>query len=111
MNGSFFAMLYSIVNFGRLWSDSSHDFLQKIIISLQFAYFCFQVFLSWILPANFFLSVYFVLSMTFPGSWISSGVLYIYILVMVRVRQHQVFLLAVLHRRPSYARCTTPSIL
>jgi chitin synthase len=43
LNGSFFAMLYSIINFGRLWSDSTHGFLQKIIISLQFAYFCFQV--------------------------------------------------------------------
>jgi hypothetical protein len=42
-----------------------------------------KVFLSWILPANFFLSVYFVLTMTFPGSWISSGLVYVYILTMV----------------------------
>ena len=62
LNGSFFALLYAIINFNRYWNDSRHPVWRKISITTQFAYYVLNVILTWILLGNFFLSFYFLIN-------------------------------------------------
>jgi chitin synthase len=69
LNGSFFALLYALLNFSRFYNDSSHGIGRKLVISTQFAYLAMNVFLNWILLANFYLAFNaLVTSSSFIGS-------------------------------------------
>ena len=61
LNGSFFALLYAILNFNRFWTKSRHSLQRKIAVSIQFTYFVVNVLLSWILLANFYLAYYYLM--------------------------------------------------
>lgn len=61
LNGSFFAGLFAIMNFGRVWTESSHSFPRKCVFTLQFLYLTIQNLLSWFLLSNLFLTFYYVL--------------------------------------------------
>ncbi|EQC40891.1 hypothetical protein SDRG_01956 [Saprolegnia diclina VS20] len=68
LNGSFFAGLFAIGHFGRVWSMSSHSFGRKLVFSFQFVYLALQNLLSWFLLSNLFLTFYFVLTLAFTES-------------------------------------------
>jgi len=55
LNGSFFAMLYAVLNFNRLWTRSSHSLGRKLAITLQFVTYVLQIFLNWFLIGTFYL--------------------------------------------------------
>lgn len=63
LNGSFFAGLFAISNFGRVWRKSGHSFPRKIVLSCQFVYLLGQNILSWFLLSNLFLTFYYVLTL------------------------------------------------
>jgi chitin synthase len=63
LNGSFFAGLFAISNFGRVWKNSSHSFGRKIVLTIQFFYLLCQNILSWFLLSNLFLTFYYVLTL------------------------------------------------
>jgi chitin synthase len=43
LNGSFFASLYTIIHFNRLWKDSTHSLFMKCAFSIQFTYYFFNI--------------------------------------------------------------------
>ncbi|DAZ97368.1 TPA: hypothetical protein N0F65_003391 [Lagenidium giganteum] len=63
LNGSFFAGLFAISNFGRVWKDSGHSFPRKVVLTFQFLYLLCQNVLSWFLLSNLFLTFYYVLTL------------------------------------------------
>jgi chitin synthase len=70
LNGSFFALVYTILNWGRVYTESDHSYMRKIFLCIQYAYMTFNVSLSWILPANFFLvTYYFVIIGFMENKW------------------------------------------
>jgi chitin synthase len=60
LNGSFFATLYTIIHFNSFWNGSSHDLITKLGICSQFVYYVFNTVLTWLLPANLYLSFFFL---------------------------------------------------
>ncbi|RHZ42636.1 hypothetical protein DYB26_013827, partial [Aphanomyces astaci] len=63
LNGSFFAGLFAIWNFGRVWRDTSHSVARKCIFTLQFTYMAVLNVLNWFLLSNLFLAFYYILSL------------------------------------------------
>lgn len=64
LNGSFFAGVFAITNFHRVWRESSHSIPRKIVFTFQFLYLTIQNLLSWFLLSNLFLTFFFVLTVT-----------------------------------------------
>ncbi|KAL4114821.1 hypothetical protein PRIC2_014274 [Phytophthora ramorum] len=64
LNGSFFAGLFAISNFSRVWRESGHSLSRKLVLTLQFVYLGVQNLLSWFLLSNLFLTFYYVLTLT-----------------------------------------------
>jgi len=60
LNGSFFASLYTIIHFNRLWKDATHSLFMKCAFSVQFTYYFFNIVMNWFLPANFYLAFLFL---------------------------------------------------
>ncbi|CAK4677720.1 hypothetical protein LEN26_010192 [Aphanomyces euteiches] len=70
LNGSFFALVYTILNWGRVYTESNHSFIRKFFLCIQYAYMTANVALSWILPANFFLVTYYLVIVGFnDNNW------------------------------------------
>ncbi|RQM23199.1 hypothetical protein B5M09_001335, partial [Aphanomyces astaci] len=65
LNGSFFALVYTILNWGRVYTESNHSYIRKFFLCIQYAYMTANVGLSWILPANFFLVTYYLVIIGF----------------------------------------------
>ncbi|OQR80535.1 chitin synthase (Chitin-UDP-GlcNac-transferase), partial [Thraustotheca clavata] len=61
LNGSFFAMLYTIFNWGRIFSESHHSFFRGLALMVQYFFMLVQVIFNWFLVGNFYLSVYYVI--------------------------------------------------
>ena len=62
LNGSFFALLYSLRNMRRLFVESNHTLWRKCIISFQVVYLWIaNIFVTWLMPALMYLVVDFVL--------------------------------------------------
>lgn len=57
LNGSFFAAVHSLLNWGRIYS-SGHSFSRKIFFTLQFFYNLVSIVFSWFSVANFYLAFY-----------------------------------------------------
>ncbi|GAB4813424.1 hypothetical protein N2152v2_000470 [Parachlorella kessleri] len=38
LNGTFFAMIYTLSNWSRIWTESHHSFSRKMLLSLEFCY-------------------------------------------------------------------------
>ncbi|KAF5099708.1 hypothetical protein DV451_002846 [Geotrichum candidum] len=54
LNGSFFAAIYSLTHVHHLWK-SSHSFLRKLILLIEFLYQLISILFSWFSIGNFFL--------------------------------------------------------
>ncbi|KAI8071512.1 glycosyltransferase family 2 protein [Gongronella butleri] len=59
LNGSFFAAVYSICHFQRIWS-TDHAILRKILLTIEFIFNFVNLVFSWLGMANFYLTFYFV---------------------------------------------------
>ncbi|EQC33166.1 hypothetical protein SDRG_09152 [Saprolegnia diclina VS20] len=68
LNGSFFALVYTILNWGRVYTESNHSYIRKLFLCIQYAYMTANVALSWVLPANFFLVTYFLVIVGFKSN-------------------------------------------
>lgn len=71
LNGSFFAAIYSISHAYALWR-SSHSFLRKIIIHIEFLYQLMSILFSWFSIGNFFL-VFRILTSSLSDSSLGFG--------------------------------------
>jgi chitin synthase len=56
LNGSFFAMVYAIINFKHFFNTSSHELFRKLLITFQFFYYGFSTVMAWFMLANFYLA-------------------------------------------------------
>ncbi|KAK6457375.1 chitin synthase I [Scheffersomyces xylosifermentans] len=54
LNGSFFAAIYSLVHFAKIWS-SSHSFGRKIFLHIEFIYQFLNLVISWFAISSYFL--------------------------------------------------------
>ncbi|KAL0077362.1 glycosyltransferase family 2 protein [Phycomyces blakesleeanus] len=75
LNGSFFAAVYSLYHFQRIWS-TNHTMSRKLALTLEFIFNFISLIFSWLGMANFYLTFYFVTkSLTSPemdpfgGGW------------------------------------------
>jgi chitin synthase len=59
LNGSFFAAVYAMANWWRLWS-SSHSFGRMILFQIQFLYNFIQLLFTWFTLANFYLTFFYL---------------------------------------------------
>ncbi|ORY91004.1 chitin synthase 1 [Syncephalastrum racemosum] len=57
LNGSFFAGVYALVHFGKIWL-SDHFILRKVGFTLQSIYQTYQLLFSWFAIGNFYLTFY-----------------------------------------------------
>ncbi|KAI8384377.1 glycosyltransferase family 2 protein [Radiomyces spectabilis] len=65
LNGSFFAAVYSLWHFSRIWS-TDHTVRRKILLSIEFAFNFVNLINSWLCMANLYLTFYFI-GKTFSG--------------------------------------------
>ncbi|SAM01537.1 hypothetical protein [Absidia glauca] len=92
LNGSFFAAVYSIYHFPRIWS-TDHSMSRKALLTTEFVYNFVNLLFSWLGMANFYLTFYFVTKSLasedndpFGDGWGSriSGILrYLYIFLFI----------------------------
>jgi chitin synthase len=86
LNGALFAMLYSIAQFPRVLTESSHSKIRKLALCILFFFFCLQIFLSWFLLATFYLAIELVVSNVihpyFYMVWNYSRYLYMFLTVV-----------------------------
>lgn len=61
INGSFFASVYALMNYYRVFTESAHDSVRKFALFLQLIYQCAVFGASWFQIALFVLTVYFVM--------------------------------------------------
>lgn len=47
LNGSFFAMLYALIHFRRIFQESTHSCMRKFLLGLELLYFLANVFVTW----------------------------------------------------------------
>jgi hypothetical protein len=73
LNGSLFAMLYAVLNFGRFINESTHSMFFKMWVTIEFAYQCITLVLNWFLCANFFLAFYFLIKSDNLGCFGDAG--------------------------------------
>ncbi|KAI9229743.1 MAG: glycosyltransferase family 2 protein [Piptocephalis tieghemiana] len=59
LNGSFFAAVYALAHWNRIW-NSSHGGWRCIALTLEGIYMAFSLFFSWFAMGNFWLSFYFL---------------------------------------------------
>jgi cellulose synthase/poly-beta-1,6-N-acetylglucosamine synthase-like glycosyltransferase len=83
LNGSFFATLFALKNSGRVWTDAGHSPVRKLVFTVEFAIQALQTFLSWLLPSLFFLTVYFVVTLSFPNTPLANGTIYVWLVLMI----------------------------
>lgn len=60
LNGSFFAMLYALLHFYRIFTAANHGCLRKLAFLFQLMYYLLNVTITWFLPGSFYLSFYMV---------------------------------------------------
>jgi chitin synthase len=63
LNGSFFATLYALVNFGRFYRESGHSTWRKVLLTMQICYTWVVTFLSPTLIGNFWLTLHFIFAL------------------------------------------------
>ena len=61
LNGSLFAMLYTLKHWGRVYTQSQHSFMRKITLVFQYVGMLLNTIFSWFLLGNFFVTCYFVI--------------------------------------------------
>ena len=77
LNGSFFAQIYSLLHFNRIWTESNHTFVRKLFLSIEFMYFFVASIFTWFTVGNFFIAFRFIAAqvMTSTFLWNPNSVL------------------------------------
>lgn len=71
LNGAFFATLFSIWNWGRVYSESSHSLTRKIGLFVYYVYNLIYTLFGFFLPANVYLALYFIVFQGFQQNrWV-----------------------------------------
>ncbi|GLE04280.1 hypothetical protein PINS_up013191 [Pythium insidiosum] len=65
LNGSFFATLFTIWNWGRVYSQSSHSLLRKFFLLFFYIYHVISMLFAFFLPANVYLALYLIVFQAF----------------------------------------------
>mmetsp|Transcript_17060 Transcript_17060/g.59809 ORF Transcript_17060/g.59809 Transcript_17060/m.59809 type:complete len:790 (-) Transcript_17060:448-2817(-) len=65
LNGSFFAMLYALRHFGRIFTDTRHAAWRKCVLAVELVYFCINVVVTWFILGSLYLTFKLVLLYTF----------------------------------------------
>lgn len=63
LNGSFFAAIYSIVHFLRIWT-SGQPLYRKLLLQIEFVYNAIQLMFNWFALGNFYLAFFFLTQST-----------------------------------------------
>lgn len=71
LNGAFFATVFSIWNWGRVYSESSHSVPRKIALFVLYVYNLIYTVFGFFLPANVYLALYFIVFQGFQQNrWV-----------------------------------------
>ncbi|CAI2181958.1 6510_t:CDS:2 [Funneliformis geosporum] len=65
LNGSFFAAVYSFVNFLRIWT-SGQSIFRKFLLTIIFIYNAIQLLYNWFAIGNFYMAFYFLTTSLMP---------------------------------------------
>jgi len=85
LNGSFFAMVYILINITQFWKGPSHSFARKTMITLEFIYYALTTFVNWFMIGSLFVCVYFTLKLGVfrENEAFISGMLGLYVLSII----------------------------
>jgi len=88
LNGTFFAMLYALGNMSRIWSESGHSFIRKIVLTFEFIYLTLVTLVgTWFGIGIFFVMLTTLLEVAFSGpGWLQAigyGVELLYLFLLV----------------------------
>ena len=72
LNGTFFAMLYALGNMGRVWTESGHTFVRKVVLTLEFVYLTLVLIVgTWFGIGIFYVMLTTLLKVAFEGpAWL-----------------------------------------
>ena len=62
LSSSLFALVYALVHFDRFYTESGHPWARKAWISIQFVYLVVNLAVVLVLPALFYLSIYYIMA-------------------------------------------------
>lgn len=60
LNGSFFATVFVLLNWSRVFVESNHSMTRKSFLMIQYTYYVLITVFSWFLPSNFYLAIYYL---------------------------------------------------
>lgn len=88
LNGTFFAMLYALGNMSRIWSESGHSFIRKLVLTIEFVYLTLVTLIgTWFGIGIFFVMLTTLLEVAFDGpGWLKAigyGVELLYLFLMI----------------------------
>ncbi len=88
LNGTFFAMLYALGNMSRIWSESGHSFVRKLVLTSEFFYLTLVTIIgTWFGIGIFFVMLTTLLEVAFDGpGWLQAigyGVELLYLFLLV----------------------------
>lgn len=88
LNGTFFAMLYALGNMSRIWSESGHSFIRKLVLTMEFLYLTLVTLVgTWFGIGIFFVMLTTLLEVAFDGpGWLKAigyGVELLYLFLMI----------------------------
>jgi chitin synthase len=88
LNGTFFAMLYALGNMSRIWSESGHSFIRKLVLTIEFIYLTLVTLIgTWFGIGIFFVMLTTLLEVAFDGpGWLKAigyGVELLYLFLMI----------------------------
>lgn len=66
LNGSFFAMLYSLRHFGRVLTETRHPAWRKLMLGIELMYFVINMMVTWLIIGSLYLSFKLVLLSVCP---------------------------------------------
>jgi chitin synthase len=68
LNGSLFALTYALLHFDRFYTESGHSVIRKAWISLQFVYMVVNLMVVMVIPALFYLAIYYIMVVNLVSS-------------------------------------------
>lgn len=75
INGSFFALIYALLGFWRVWFQTNHSILRKLVATVEFLYYSLSLTLTWFLIGLFYLTIYYSTRIIFEDSLVALVIL------------------------------------
>eukprot|EP00475_Leptophrys_vorax_P039502 TRINITY_DN7146_c0_g1_i1.p1 TRINITY_DN7146_c0_g1~~TRINITY_DN7146_c0_g1_i1.p1 ORF type:complete len:998 (+),score=292.15 TRINITY_DN7146_c0_g1_i1:129-3122(+) len=83
INGSFFALIYALLGFWRVWFQTNHSILRKLVATVEFLYYFLSLVLTWFLIGLFYLTIYYSTRIIFEDSLVALVILMVLVAIIM----------------------------